>query len=101
MTTTPVRVGAVDLGASSGRVMVGTIADGRIALTQTRRFANGSIPLPTREGERLFWDMLRLWDEVRESRGLPADPMQAFLDSDYLERVRAERVGGAAAGWGA
>ena len=25
---TPVHIGAVDLGASSGRVMVGTIADG-------------------------------------------------------------------------
>ena len=64
--TRPVRIGAVDLGASSGRVMVGTIADGRITLTQTRRFANGAIPLPTREGERLFWDVLRLWGEVRE-----------------------------------
>ena len=64
--TRPVLVGAVDLGASSGRVMVGTIADGRIDLTQTRRFTNGAIPLPTREGERLFWDMLHLWNEVRE-----------------------------------
>ena len=44
MTATPVHIGAVDLGASSGRVMVGTIADGRIALTETRRFANGVIP---------------------------------------------------------
>ena len=46
-------------------------------------------------------DVRPLLAELRESRGLPADPMQAFLDSDYLERVRAERVGGAAAGWGA
>ena len=37
----PVHVAAIDLGASSGRVMVGTIHDGRVALTQTRRFANG------------------------------------------------------------
>ena len=64
--TRPVHIGAVDLGASSGRVMVGTLADGRIDLTQTRRFTNGAIPLPTREGERLFWDMLHLWNEVRE-----------------------------------
>lgn len=62
----PVHIGAVDLGASSGRVMVGTIADGRITVTETRRFANGAIPLPTREGERLFWDVLHLWNEVRE-----------------------------------
>lgn len=37
----------------------------------------------------------------REQRGLPADPMAAFLASGYLERISAERVGGAPAGWGA
>ena len=62
----PVHVAAIDLGASSGRVMVGTIRDGRVALTQTRRFANGPVPLPTRAGERLYWDVLRLWSEIRE-----------------------------------
>ncbi|MBW3068495.1 rhamnulokinase [Actinomyces sp. 594] len=62
----PIHVGAVDLGASSGRVMVGTIADGRIELTETRRFANGPIPLPGPGGERLFWDVLHLWDEIRQ-----------------------------------
>ena len=62
----PVYVVAIDLGASFGRVMVGTIHDGRVALTQTRRFANGPVPLPTRAGERLYWDVLRLWSEIRE-----------------------------------
>ncbi|GMA36612.1 hypothetical protein GCM10025876_28160 [Demequina litorisediminis] len=37
----------------------------------------------------------------RESRGLPADPMQAFADSGYLARAAQERVGGTQAGWGA
>ncbi|WP_210480168.1 L-rhamnose isomerase [Naasia sp. SYSU D00948] len=37
----------------------------------------------------------------RESRGLPADPMRAFLESGYQEKVDAERVGGNQAGWGA
>ncbi|OZB82736.1 L-rhamnose isomerase [Microbacterium sp. 13-71-7] len=37
----------------------------------------------------------------REERGLPADPMAAFHASGYLERISAERVGGAPAGWGA
>lgn len=64
--TQPVHVAAVDLGEASGRVMVGTLADGRITLTETRRFSNGAIPLPTREGERLFWDVLHLWSEIRE-----------------------------------
>ena len=46
-------------------------------------------------------DVRPLLAELRESRGLAPDPMRAFLDSGYLERIRAERVGGNAAGWGA
>ena len=37
----------------------------------------------------------------RRSRGLPADPMEAYRRSDYQERIVAERVGGTQAGWGA
>ena len=46
-------------------------------------------------------DVRPLLAELRDSRGLDPDPMRAFLDSGYLERVRTERVGGDAAGWGA
>ncbi|WP_167145568.1 rhamnulokinase family protein [Actinomyces sp. ZJ308] len=63
---TPVHIGAVDLGASSGRVMVGTVANGRVSLTEIRRFSNSVVPVPTRDGERLFWDVLHLWSEVRQ-----------------------------------
>ncbi len=35
----------------------------------------------------------------RESRGLPADPMSAYLTSGYQEQIEADRVGGAQAGW--
>jgi L-rhamnose isomerase/sugar isomerase len=37
----------------------------------------------------------------RESRGLPADPMAAYAESGYQQKIEAERVGGAQAGWGA
>jgi L-rhamnose isomerase/sugar isomerase len=37
----------------------------------------------------------------RSSRGLPSDPMTAYAQSGYAERIIAERVGGDAAGWGA
>ncbi len=37
----------------------------------------------------------------RESRGLPRDPMAAYLASDYQARIEADRVGGTQAGWGA
>src|SRR4051794_16630196 len=35
----------------------------------------------------------------REGRGLPANPMQAFLESGYQEQIEADRVGGTQAGW--
>lgn len=37
----------------------------------------------------------------REERGLPADPMAAYLASGYQERIESERVGGTQASWGA
>jgi L-rhamnose isomerase/sugar isomerase len=37
----------------------------------------------------------------RESRGLPADPMVAYAESGYQEKINNERVGGQQAGWGA
>ena len=38
--------------------------------------------------------------ELRESKGLAADPM-AFAESGYLDTIRAARAGGEQAGWGA
>ena len=35
----------------------------------------------------------------RESRGLPANPLRAYLDSGYQEQIEADRVGGTQAGW--
>jgi L-rhamnose isomerase/sugar isomerase len=35
----------------------------------------------------------------REERGLPADPMRAYLSSGYQEQIEADRVGGTQAGW--
>lgn len=41
---------------------------------------------------------LAIW---RESKGLPADPYRAFLDSGYMEKIASDRVGGTAMSWGA
>ncbi|GAA4724611.1 L-rhamnose isomerase [Nocardioides endophyticus] len=35
----------------------------------------------------------------REGRGLPANPMRAFLESGYQEQIEADRIGGTQAGW--
>ncbi len=55
---------AVDLGASSGRVIRGTLSHGRIELNEVARFPNGAVAVPTGHGERLHWDVLRLWAEI-------------------------------------
>jgi rhamnulokinase len=52
---------AVDLGASSGRVMVGSVDEQCIALKEMHRFPNN----PVRLGESLHWDILRLWDDIQ------------------------------------
>ena len=46
-------------------------------------------------------DVRPLLAEVREEMGLEADPIAAYHRSGYFERIRAERVGGEQAGWGA
>ena len=46
-------------------------------------------------------DVRPMLAELRASKGLPEDPMAAFLASGYLEKIRAERVGGTQMGWGA
>lgn len=35
----------------------------------------------------------------REAKGLPANPMRAYLESGYQEQIEADRVGGTQAGW--
>ncbi|MBA4862263.1 rhamnulokinase [Streptomyces sp. PSKA54] len=51
---------AVDLGASSGRVMVGRVGPGTLDLTEVHRFPNR----PVRLAEGLRWDILTLYSGV-------------------------------------
>jgi L-rhamnose isomerase/sugar isomerase len=46
-------------------------------------------------------DVRALLGELRGEMGLDPDPMAAYRRSGYAERIRDERVGGEAAGWGA
>ena len=52
---------AFDLGAESGRAVVGQLQEDRLSLTPIHRFTNG----PVRVFDGLFWDVLRLWSEVQ------------------------------------
>jgi rhamnulokinase len=59
----PLALAAVDLGASSGRVMLGRVgpgvADG-LELTEVARFRNGGVRLP----DGLYWDVLGLYVDI-------------------------------------
>lgn len=52
---------AIDIGASSGRVILGRWDGTRFTLEEIHRFPNGMIE---RDGH-LFWDVNRLWHEVQ------------------------------------
>lgn len=52
---------AFDLGAESGRGIVGRFDGQRLTLEVVHRFPNG----PVRVGDHLYWDILRLWQEMQ------------------------------------
>ena len=52
---------AFDLGAESGRAVLGTLADGRLTLEERHRFPN-----PTgRMNGHLYWNLLAQWEELK------------------------------------
>jgi sugar (pentulose or hexulose) kinase len=57
---------AVDLGAESGRVLVGSFDGEKVTLDEAHRFPNVSVRVGTTQGETLHWDVLRLWHDIQE-----------------------------------
>ncbi|PXV64724.1 rhamnulokinase [Dysgonomonas alginatilytica] len=53
---------ALDLGAGSGRAIVGTIVDGRICLDEIHRFENKPVQL----GNTLHWNFLSLFENIKQ-----------------------------------
>jgi len=52
---------AFDLGAESGRAILGSLDGGRLSLSEVHRFPNE----PVRLSDGLHWDVLRLWAEIK------------------------------------
>jgi len=52
---------AIDLGAESGRVILGRLRGGRIEIEEIHRFPNGAIKI----AGSLRWDVLRIFDEIK------------------------------------
>ncbi|MGB8166140.1 MAG: rhamnulokinase family protein [Chthoniobacteraceae bacterium] len=78
---------ACDLGAESGRVILGRLREGRIELEEIHRFPNGAVKI----AGSLRWDILRIFDEVKTglrkvaARGLPVQSLS--VDSWGLDYV--------------
>lgn len=53
---------AFDLGASSGRAVVGRLEGGKLVIEEIHRFPND----PVQAGDRLYWDILRLYHEIKQ-----------------------------------
>src|SRR5688572_2438662 len=71
---------AVDLGASSGRVLAGLFGGRRLQLEEVHRFENGAVDF----GGSLQWNILGLWSHVLT--GLRA------ARSKYADRIRSVGV---------
>ncbi|OOC53663.1 MULTISPECIES: rhamnulokinase [Nocardiopsis] len=65
---------AVDLGASSGRVIAGRIEDGRLRTEEVARFPNGPVTVPAGNRATLHWDVLSLYAGVVEGLRRAAEP---------------------------
>ena len=71
---------AIDLGAESGRALLGRLDGGRVSLEEVHRFPN----VPVKVGDALYWDVLRIFGEVKAGiakAGEKADISSIAVDS--------------------
>jgi len=67
---------AFDLGAESGRAILGTLESGRLTLDEIHRFPN----TPVRVFSSLYWDTLRLWHEIQQGLKIAGRDRQTALN---------------------
>lgn len=67
---------AIDLGAESGRAMLGRLQDGRLELEELHRFLNQPVRLP----DGLYWDTFRLFHDIREGLRIAGRERKLKLD---------------------
>ncbi|MBN2116072.1 MAG: rhamnulokinase [Anaerolineales bacterium] len=72
---------AIDLGAESGRTIVGSLKDGHLSLIETHRFPNDPVRLP----DGLHWDVLHLWSEIKTGIGISSTKFNRQLDGIGLD----------------
>jgi len=67
---------AIDLGAESGRAILGCLIHGHLALDELHRFPNN----PMRDGDGLFWDNWKLWHEIQRGIAVAVEERRIALD---------------------
>ena len=68
---------AIDLGASSGRGIVGDFDGQKLSLKENHRFSNDPVIL----GGRMYWDILRIFHEIKQSIA------KTVLDGDAIRSI--------------
>ena len=93
---------AVDIGASSGRHILGTMQDGKIVIEEVYRFENGMVK---KEGH-LYWDVEQLSKEIiagmKRCREIGKVPVTMGIDTwavDYVLLDKENRITGSTYGY--
>src|SRR4051812_26919090 len=85
---------AIDLGAESGRVMLGTLADGKLSIEELHRFPN----TPEHVNGALCWNITGLIDGVhgglKKAAALRLPIASVSTDSWGLDYVLLDAAGG-------
>jgi rhamnulokinase len=82
MTMTPSHFLAFDLGAESGRAVLGRLEGGRLSVRELRRFPN----TPARISGHIHWDIFALFEEIKKAMKdcaaeIPAGPASLGVDT--------------------
>jgi rhamnulokinase len=67
---------AIDLGAESGRAILGGLFDGKLAVDELHRFSN----TPLHEADGLYWDAWKLWHEIQRGIDVAVTERRVALD---------------------
>jgi len=90
---------AFDLGASSGRAIIGKLKSGKLSLTEVHRFANG----PTEKRGALYWNYPQLCQELKTglAKALAVEPKLDGIGIDTwgVDYVFFDKKGGEMRRW--
>jgi len=85
---------AVDIGASSGRLVLGTLQDGKLSLSEIHRFTNGF----TERNGSCFWDIDYLFGEIiaglQKAKSQGIEQCTLGIDTWAVDYVLLDEAGG-------